>query len=61
MWETRSVFQGRWEEWGNRSLVFHAFHGPAFPQPLWPRSFSHGSGDTPADAVKQLAFGLLHG
>ena len=25
-------FQGRWKEWETGSGVFHAFHGPSFPQ-----------------------------
>ena len=32
MWETRSVFQGRWGRVGKRGWLFHAFHRPSFPQ-----------------------------
>jgi hypothetical protein len=26
-------FKGLWEAWENSLIVFHAFHGPAFPPP----------------------------
>ena len=69
MWETRSVFHGRWAAVGNRRAapialamaVFHRCPPPVISTALRIRSGGASSGAALADTNHELTLGALHG
>lgn len=66
MWESLSDFQRRWKEKGNLLLVYLAFLGPSFPQPLvlmptaLPETDQRTEFASPVASVLRLPYHSLH-